>query len=630
MADKINTWWGQTGEKLAKSLVEAGRYAEGEDKARLSRYRIDTQLYFNRPIPNLDALRFSEETDPSKNAETVRITLAKSAVDTVHAKIVRNMPRTVPLTERGTYSMQKAAQRMETFIEGVKYRNDWDVTAMKCVRASLMRGDDLVQIHGRIDMKGKEKIGRIIIDRVFPWELFVDPLEAYYGEPRSLFRITLIDRHVAASTWRDHADEIVAKGTASKRTNANRDRLADQVCVVEGWRLPSGCETGDGKHAICIEGVDSPVFEGEWKRDNFGFAKLAYTAPDPGYWGRSIIEEISGIHAEANDAAMKRQAIMAQTGRPIVIHGFGDDFEMVLDNDLGIPVYKIPEGADANDVRLFNPPGLTPETMNAPEMHVSLGLRMIGVSELSASSLKPAGLDSGVALREHQDIETERFAQFGKALEQWDRKVSTLIIETAKELHDQGVKIEVSKATRKRRKHVIEKIKWADVNLDEGAYELQTFPSSQLPRSPAGRLAMVEQLIAGGFLGREDGLRLLDFPDVDAVLSQELAPYNLALDVIDIIMEEGRLIPPIPEMNLALSRKVTQMAILRFTIDEAPPERITMLRTYVKQIDQLQERAENAAMAQQQGAFVPQAAGQLQAGLPQGAVPDGQAAPAAA
>ncbi len=141
---------------------------------------------------------------------------------------------------------------------------------------------------------------------------------------------------------------------------------------------------------------------------------------------------------------------------------------------------------------------------------------------------------------------------------------------------------------------------------------------------------MVAQLIAGGFLGREDGLRLLDFPDVDAVLSQELAPYNLALDVIDIIMEEGRLIPPIPEMNLALSRKVTQMAILRFTIDEAPPERITMLRTYVKQIDQLQERAENAAMAQQQGAFVPQAAGQLQAGLPQGAVPDGQAAPAAA
>jgi hypothetical protein len=118
-------------------------------------------------------------------------------------------------------------------------------------------------------------------------------------------------------------------------------------------------------------------------------------------------------------------------------------------------------------------------------------------------------------------------------------------------------------------------------------------------------------------------MRLLDFPDVEATMTQELAPYNIALDMIELILDEGRKVSPIPEMNLALTRRVVNLAILQATIDEAPEDRIELLRRFAAQVDALQQRAEQAMAPQGGAGFVPNPAGQLQAGLPQNAAPQG-------
>ena len=135
---------------------------------------------------------------------------------------------------------------------------------------------------------------------------------------------------------------------------------------------------------------------------------------------------------------------------------------------------------------------------------------------------------------------------------------------------------------------------------------------------------MVEQLIAAGFLGKDDAMRLLDFPDVEATMAEQLAPYHLALECVESILEDGELVAPIPEMDLALTARVVNLAILRATLDKAPGDRIGMLRTFANQVQTLAKRAADA-QAGPAGGFVPNAAGQLQAGLPQNAAPQGAA-----
>lgn len=106
-------------------------------------------------------------------------------------------------------------------------------------------------------------------------------------------------------------------------------------------------------------------------------------------------------------------------------------------------------------------------------------------------------------------------------------------------------------------------------------------------------------------------------------MSEQLAPYHLALECVESILEDGELVPPIPEMDLALTARVANLAILRATLDRAPDDRIGMLRTFANQVRELANRAAQAQGAG--GAFVPQAQGQMQAGLPQNAAPQGQA-----
>jgi len=611
-------WWAES-DRAGADLVRTVRWLREQDAQRIAAMKRSVSLYLNRPLRGLDVWNYHVT---SALDERVRIGLARSIVDTVHAQMTKTLPRTTPITEGGSWTMQRSARRLETFIDGAKYRSRWGVILPALVRDAMVVGTGIAKVSGVVRDDGEDgQVGRVLIERVLPWDVVVDHAEAVHAAPRHIYQVSVVDRRVAMRLFPNAAEQIESRGRHPAPTDGPaRDTHADQVTVMEGWRLPSAPHAGDGAHVVAVDGVDAAVYREEWTRDVHPFAVLRWGDPVAGFWGTSMVDEIAGIHAEVNDLIQREQAIIAQTGRPIIVHSLGNAGDLVMDDSLGVPVFSVPGDVNA-DIRIHNPPALNGELGRSRQELLQLGYQMSGVSQLSAGAMKPAGLDSRVALREFRDIEAERFVHQQQRIESVDLDVSRLVVREAQALDEKGVLVEVSAKTRRRRRHVIERIQWSEIDLDEDSYELQAFPTSSLPRHPAGRLAMVEQLIGAGFIGRDDALRLLEFPDVDQVMSEQLAPYHLVLDVIETIMEDGRFVPPIPEQDLGLTRRVVSLAILRYTLDEAPEERIEMLRRYSVLVDQMMERAmqsqavaQPATVAQQgQQQMPPMAADQMMA-----------------
>tara|TARA_Y100001963_G_C6695248_1_gene406646 strand:+ start:186 stop:830 length:645 start_codon:yes stop_codon:yes gene_type:complete len=177
----------------------------------------------------------------------------------------------------------------------------------------------------------------------------------------------------------------------------------------------------------------------------------------------------------------------------------------------------------------------------------------------------------------------------------------------------------------------LQKVKWSDVKLDEDQYIMQVFPTSLLPVTPAARLQTVEEMMRTGLLSREDGMALLDFPDLKSVQSLETASFDEIEMVIESMIEKGEYISPEPFSNLAFALKKVNQAYIRAKLDGVPEERLDLMRRYVAECQSLISNAEMAAQQQQmammqaqanvQAAAQQQAAPQLQSVASEQAIP---------
>ena len=638
MTEEAKSWWDC--DDLVKGVTDVIKRSREQDRGRENRMMRSIGLYLSRNITSLDSWGY----DMGRGDEPdTRLPLVKTTCNTIQAKLVRNLPRSVPITDGASWGVQRQAKALDGFIEGVKYRNGWNRLFGTAIRDAQVMQDAMVWVHSETEGEGKDAVGRIKLERVFPWQMRVDPAEAAYGDPRSGFLELPMDRRVAAGVFREHIDP---KKVMEQATRINSGEGApgyhsksEQVCVIIGWHLPSYKGADDGREVVIIEGVEDVVYSRPYTLDRFPIARMSWDAPLIGYWGHGLVEDIDGLHTSANeiDEAV-RDRINQSFG--IVFVTPGSQVSEQLDNDTEIKVFEV-EGGDINGMK-YHAPNLVPsEHFHERDRLKEWCREFAGVSEMSVASRKPAGLNSGKALDTHQDIESERFTTIGEAMEDFDHDVSTLIIEVATQLHKRGLPIEVSRTRRRRRRSVIERIKWADIKLGPDAYELKVFPASQLPRQISHRVNLVEQLIAAGVFEKHDAMRLMDFPDVDAVINESLAPYYLILDMIEDMIEDKRKHSPIPELDLELTAKVVNMAILQAKIDRVDDDRIAMLRVFAGEVMMLQQRMNPpqpmpaAPMAggnpdpmtagPQPGAeFLPNNAGALPPGLATQAAPVGQ------
>jgi len=560
------SWWMAKEDSIYKEIFSHLSYLDN-NQTRISNDNIrNMRLYGNYDIYGLEAFNYSKTEAVSTTSHRVTLNIISSMIDTIVAKICKNKPKPQFLTDEGDWDLQQKAKKLTKFCEGVFYSSGIYKEATRAFTDACIFGTGAVKIF----IQDNE----IRCERVMVEEIKVDEQEAIYGTPRTLHQTKFIPREVLKGLFPKDAIAIDTASTSETEFRlSSYNKHKNMITVVESWHLPSSKDAKDGKHTICIANK-TLLFE-KYDKQYFPFVFHRYQERPVGFFGMGIAEMLTGIQVEINKILKTIQVAMHLICIPkILVEASSKIVTAHLNNKIG----GIIKYAGTPPTQM-NMGAVSPELFGHLDRLVNNAYQITGVSQLSAQSAKPAGLNSGKALREYNDIESERFMTVGLRYEQSFMDAAKIMIDLAKDLYSEDVDFKV----RVQGKSFIETINWKDIDLEEDKYMMQVFPISALSSSPADRLQDVTELIQAGFISKDDGMRLLDFPDLRAVTDV----YNAAIDdihrTIDQMMNDGEYQTPEPFQNLAQGIKIFQSAYLQHRAQNAPEDRLDLLRNWIEQ-----------------------------------------------
>lgn len=571
-------WWnaGSKGELADQMLANVGYLTEASSQE-YRKAALYARMYSNVPLYGFAGTNFTSiNTNLSLPANRPTMSVVTSCVDTLISRITQSRPTPKFLTDNADYKKRNLAKQMNTFINGELYQTKAHELGPLILRDACIFGTGCIKI-----LEDQEK--KVTLERRLRTELLVDPNDSYYGKPRQLFEKKLVDRSVLKDMFPDTRAKIDRAQEAYPTTGGESQRtISDLVMVAEGWHLPSGPKAGDGFHAIvCSEGV---LHEKEWEKKTFPFVFQHYTHPLVGFWGEALTSLLYGTQFEINQLLMTISQSINLVGVPRV---FVEDGSKVVKAHLNSSVGSIvtyrgtkPEYSVA--------PCVPAELYSQLQRLVDYAYQVSGISQLSASSQKPAGLTSGTALREYDDLQTDRFASLSKTYD-------TMYADLAFQILDKAIDI----ATRDGKYQTIypnkdgtKEIDLPDVKKLEDPFVIQCYDSSSLPRDPAGRQQTVVERIQSGLITPQEGRRLLDFPDLAQDEKLANAGEERILKILDEIVEEGKFTPPDPFMALALATtKVVQYYNL-YMGAKLEESKANLLRKFFSQLSMMQQAAQ--------------------------------------
>jgi hypothetical protein len=571
-------WWRASKEEMPEAIAGVIHTLQEAQTAIDGQRSICVRLYGNSPLYGINGLTYSK-VPSAIPAIKDRITynLCQSVVDAKTSKIAKNKPKPLFLTERGNYKLRRKAQKLNQFIDGVFFQNKVREQSPIIYRDAEVIGTGCTHVYG--------KDGMVHHERVMAGELLVDEMEAMYGDPRQLHRVKNVDRYVLAEYFPAKVKKIMDVNESTDPSAAAKPHVSDQVTVAESWHLPSGPEAKDGLHTIIIDGAI--LFMEEWTESFFPFSFLHSGRRMYGFWGQSAVERLQNIQLEINKLLWVIQRSMHLAGTfKIFLEQGSKIVKEHLNNDIGAIINYT--GAPPNYV---TPPVVQPEIYQHLATLIQRGFEQEGVSMLSAAAKKPDGLDSGKALREFNDIESDRFMISGQAYEQYHLDLAKLDIYTARDISEGKEKVKVKVPGSK----FIDTVAWEDVDMEEDQYVMQCFPISSLPQEPAGRTATINEWIQAGWIDPRQGRRLMDFPDLDQVESLANAVEERILSGLDKIIDDGEYTAPDQYMDAQLARELCLQYINEYTVQGLEEERLQMLRDFLSQLDALDAKVAQAA-----------------------------------
>ena len=518
------------------------------------------RLYGNVSYRDLGGGNMAQSAKTSaKNRVTLNI--IQSMCDTVTARVAKAKPMATYLTTGGNWEMQRKAKRLTKFTAGQFYGSKIYEVAPRVFLDACVFGSGVMKVF--------EYDGEITCERVFPDEIVVDDLEARYGNPRQMFQRKIVDKEVLSSLFPEFADQI--KEASPIEDNDSIYKASEQVECIEAWHLPSAKGAKDGRHVIAIE--NATLMDDSWERDGFPFAFIHWTNRLLGFWGQGLAEQLTGIQVEINRLLRNIQQQMHLATPKVFVESGSKISKAHINNEIwGVIEYA------GTPPQFFVPKTVSGEFFSHLDRLFNRAYEIAGVSQLAAGAKKPAGLESGVALREFQDIESERFLMVAKAYEQLFLDAAAQMVDIAREVSARGESFEVISHG----DDDIEKIKWSDINLKRDEYVMKVYPTSLLPTTPAAKLQKVIEMLQAGMLSQQEARALLDYPDLAAVNDMATASQEIFSMMIERILEKGIYQPPEPYMNLAMGIQMMQSAYLRAKINSVPEDRLELFRRFIE------------------------------------------------
>ena len=266
------------------------------------------------------------------------------------------------------------------------------------------------------------------------------------------------------------------------------------------------------------------------------FVQIYYNKPLFGSSCSSVVDVLFGIQDQI-DNLIRTCAIAAKRNMPKTYWvPEGTDVKAgSLNNEVGqvIPYRPIP-GASGVPVICDEQRIIDPQYRDLIDKYKQDAYELVGISQLSATSQKPQGLNSGIALSTMENIESDRFeTQLNQVIRCYvDLAKKCINILDAKEL------ILPQEKTRAM-------LNWDDLIGAAKSFNIQFSAAESLSKDPSTKLQQLQSLAQAGIIPQSHIAKYLELPDIESA-------YNITTNALNAVMSliketiEGDEVPTIP------------------------------------------------------------------------------------
>lgn len=496
-----------------------------------------------------------------------------SNVDTVTSIAARQTIRPVFLTDEGNWKVKRTAADLARYAEGIAKLIRLDECKPRMFKDAAIFGT-------AVRMFEMDAEGEITHERFLPIEVRVNEEECLTQAPRQLHLLKFRERETLMAKFPDMAKKIEetpkdATGTFFGLSGLN---TTEQIMVRWSFRLPMGRKGKAGyvPGRKVISTRELVLLDEEYDYDKFPIAVMRWNERSTGWAGAGLVEQLQCIQRTINKMHQAHDQQIDLYASPITF---------VNVNDIGAAEKMRTSGAGrfvpiiGDEPKTLIPPVIAPESERRLERLSELSRTNSGISDMHAHGTMPARLETGAAVRESNDVASERFAIPEKALERCYLDCIEVVLMLCKCNAEKKLKtpdIGYSFMTIKKR------IKWSDVDLRDVTYQLQAAP--QLSRTLAGRMDTIAAWQNSGLITPEQARHLIHHPDLDDAMNQ-IDSYLEYLDRVTELLLDGDYVPPDPRGDLATLGLSTMIGrYFQAMNDGASEEGLECLRTHLDQM----------------------------------------------
>lgn len=572
------SWWipGQTDLQVHKKMTAALKRIHQTTLWRKAADLQNYRLYGGAPVMGLGISTYTRPV--ARSGGTHGLNISRSCSDALTAKLMSDEMRPRVLTSGADWDMQQRAKGLEKFLDGQAHEIDLNEKFAWMVLQTCIFGTGILKFYRR----GKGKKQEICVDTVPTWSLQVDDQEAIYGRPPTFYQRMWYDRaQLYAMFPKDKkARDLIAKAKLQTDEDLNAvgyQATADQVLVTEAWRMPSGPGADDGMHAMSLE--NGLLYKEKYEYDEPPFVFYTLWPQPVGFYGVGIVKQVLPLQIQLNVLMQKIERSFHLLGSGHVLIDRGSKMNKhKIDNEIGSIWEYV---GQKPDIVATNP--VPPQVFEHLDRIYTRAFEVSGISQLEAQSLKPKGLNSGVALDAYLDITTERFNVSQRRLQKAYVRACKWILRLADEIAETNPDFGVLSEDRSH----ADIVQFKKHYLEENKYVMRLYPTSSLADDPAEKMEQVERMVNAGWIDPTTARRLLDMPDLEEFDNLDLSGFNAVEHCISAALHDGKYIGPERFMPIGTqdapgpAMKQVQNALVRAWTKGAPESKLRHLKNWL-------------------------------------------------
>ena len=510
-------------------------------------------------------------------SQTPQINIIKSCIDTLTSKIAQSKVRPFFNTQNGTFKDIQTVKQAQAFFDLYYDLQNVNKKVSEAFRDACIFEKGVIYI----DPLTKA------ISKALPWQVFVRPAEVTYGKitrvyyERKDYPTTLLDEKFLKKANADNYDYVVYGVYYDTFNHIKAD-------IVNGY----------------VVNVDT------YTPDKIPFVFLHYCSPIFGDTSQSIVDMLNSIQLEIDNLMMKiKDASQLNPALTFCVPKGSSVKTSQLNNRVGqILEYNATPNMTGSPVTVATPAFIDGQYMQLVEELKQSAYELVGISQLSAMSTKPTGLNSGVALSTMENIESDRFeTQLNQVIRAYV-DIAKTCIEVFPE--DDTILPEDNQRL---------SIKWKDIVEESNKMVVQFSAADSLSKDPSTKLQQLQMLAQTGIIPQTRIAQFMELPDIQSGYSLSNNAINAVLTCINDCIEKDIYEVPdfIPFLMLKEEIINTQLSLKAAASDENDNtkdiEKLTKLyeRVEAKEADWQADQELNAQMAAMEGERTPE-------GLPAG------------